>query len=362
MIICDIVDTDVVIIPEQHLYYKPIVTVPEMIKDNQNIINNILDLLKILNNPTVIFIGDIVHQGIKNTEDSYFIHDFFRLVYHFTNGKVYSVVGNHEISYRKNNPFWGVADIKSDYVNNIIRHSYNVEQPLLTVVDDMIIGDMQYSFGHYGRKYSYCYKPDDNAKYVTLLSHNSLLTKEISDYMHDKNIDLKEQYVNIMDLRNLGSIPNTPLLKFVYVGHMHLAHGIFEVEENINDVPYNFTLHYLASLGRTSHLEYTNDLERNIPIHAIRNGKFVDEKFHKIILPPRELSVDERVVLENKESYDRLRQHRKLKKINTTTVDLIKDIQNYLVDNENPSISDLFARSANNELDIDILNLLNKYL
>lgn len=356
----DIKDTDVVIIPEQHLYHKPIITIPEMLEDNSNIMTDILTTLSKLVNPTVIFIGDIVHRGIQNTEDSYFIQDFFRSVFYFTGGKVFSVVGNHELSYRKNNPFWGVAQVESDYINNIVKHKYQVTQPLIAVLDDMVIGDMQYSFGHYGRTYGMGYFTPNDVKYVTLLSHNSLLTPEIVSYMSDKGVDLKEEYIKTINLRESGSIPKTTLLRYIYVGHMHKAHGVFDVEEDINGLKLEFTLHYLASLGRTNHTEYNDDIERKLPIHVIRDGRFIEEKFHIITLPSRSESVDERVVLENKESYDRQKQNRELRKIESTNIDLIGEVVNYIKDDA--TLMDLFNRAKSNELEPDILQLLNSYL
>lgn len=352
-------DTDVVIIPEQHLYHKAIITVPEMVTDNTRICNEILELLKTLHNPTVIFIGDIVHRGIQNTEDVYQIEDFFRAVSMHTNNKVFSVVGNHELSYRKNNPFWGVATIKSDFVKSLVRHTYPVQHPLIDVVDDLCIGDMQYSFGHYGRVYGGGYFTADETKYVTLLTHNSLLTSEIVSYMKSKGQDLQEQYVHMRELREEGNIPRTTLLKYVYVGHLHKACGVFNVEEDILGLKLNFNLQYLGSLGRTNHAEYTEDCDRFIPIHTIRDGKFIEERQYKIVLPSREVSVDERVVLENREGYDRQKEIRELKKVKTQSMDLIVAVEEYI--KESPILLDWFDRASRHEIDVNLINLINKY-
>ena len=353
-------DTDVVIIPEQHLYHKPIATIPEMVNDNNDIIEELLKLLGGLCNPTVIFIGDIIHRGIKSTEDCYFIEDFFRAVNTLCCGRVFSVVGNHELSYRKNNPFWGVSLIKSNYVNNLIHYNYNVTSPLIVVVDDLVIGDVQYVFGHYDRCYYGKYDTGIDVSKVVLLSHNSLLTGDIIDNMSNKGVDLNVDYIRKTELLDSNNIPLTSKLKYVYVGHMHKAHGIYEVEEVIDGVDLNFNLHYLASLGRTNHGEYTDDVEREIPIHCIRNGLFEKEVYHNIMLPKREESVDERIVLENKESYDRQKTNRKLKKIESTTMDLINDVQDY-IKNE-PILLDWYQRSSNSDLDTSIIELLDKYL
>lgn len=352
-------DADVIIIPEQHLYHKAIVTVPEMVSDNAKICEEILQLLRDSYKPVVLFMGDIVHRGIQNTEDSYFIEDFFRHVSLLAGGRVFSVVGNHELSYRKNNPFWGATRVLSDYVSSIVPQKYSIQQPLIGVLDDFVIGDMQYSMGHYGRVYGCGYTTADNVKYVTLLTHNSLLTNEISEYMQAKGRDLQTQYVRMRELREEGNMPRTTLLKYVYVGHLHKAHGIFNVDEDIMGLKLNFTLHYLASLGRTNHSEYTDDVKRHLPIHIIRDGKFVEEKLHEIILPTREVSVDERVVLENREGYERQRQLRELKKVSTQTMDLIDAVADHI--KEDPTLLDWFDRASRHEVDPTLLSLINKY-
>lgn len=355
----NIADTDVIIIPEQHLYHKAIITVPEMVADNAKICTEILQLLQKSHNPTVIFMGDIVHRGIKNTEDAYPIEDFFRAVSLYTNGRVFSVVGNHELTYRRNNPFWGVAMIQSNYIKSIVKQTYSIEHPLIGVVDDIIIGDMQYSFGHYGRVYGGSYSSPDKVKYITLLTHNSLLTNEITQYMKNKGNDLQEQYLKMRELRQEGSLPLTTLLKYVYVGHLHKAHGVFNVEENICGLKFKFYLRYLASLGRTNHGEYTDDLERQLPIHVIRDGKFVEEKFHTILLTSREVSVDERVVLENREGYERQKQVRELKKVTSQTMDLINAVEDFIKDD--PTLLDWFNRAGRNEIQPELIKVINKY-
>lgn len=356
----NITDTDVIIIPEQHLYHKAIITVPEMVQDNARICFDILQLLRKSHKPTVIFMGDIVHRGIQNTEDAYPIEDFFRAVSLYTSGRVFSVVGNHELSYRKNNPFWGAAMIQSAYIKSIMKQTYSIEHPLIGVVDDIIIGDMQYSFGHYGRVYGGSYSTADKVKHVTLLTHNSLLTSEITEYMKSKGNDLQEQYLKVRELRQSGNLPLTTLLRYVYVGHLHKAHGVFNVEEDICGLKFNFNLHYLGSLGRTNHGEYTDDLERQLPIHIIRDGKFVEEKFHTIMLPSREVSVDERVVLENREGYERQKQIRELKKVTSQTMNLVNAVEDFI--KEDPALLDWFDRASRNEIQPELVKTISKYL
>lgn len=355
----DLKDTDVVIIPEQHLYYKPIITVPDMVKDNDRIIQELLSLVKTLTNPIVIFMGDIVHQGIKSTENSYFIEDFFRSMSLYTEGRVLSVVGNHELSYRKNNPFWGVSFIDSEFIKSIVKHTYSVKQPLIGVIDDLVINDTQYAFGHYERRFTNTYTTLEGVKQVVLLSHNSLICNEIIDAMNNKGKGIDSRFINVRNLHDGINMPRSALLKMVYVGHLHKAHGVFQVQESISGLDLNFTIRYLASLGRTNHTEYDDDTEREIPIHIFRDGKFIEERIHTIELPSRSVSVDERVVLENREAYDRQKQKRELKKVSATSMDLIDAISVSI--NNKPELMDLFERTKGNQMDVGLITLLNKY-
>ena len=63
MIDLNITDADVIIIPEQHLYHKAIITVPEMVPDNARICEEILQLIQKSYKPVVIFMGDIINYG-----------------------------------------------------------------------------------------------------------------------------------------------------------------------------------------------------------------------------------------------------------------------------------------------------------
>lgn len=355
-------NADVIIIPEQHLYHKAITTVPEMVKDNAKIIQDILTTIQELTNPIVIFMGDIVHRGIKNTEDSYFIEDYFRSLNQLTNGMVLSVVGNHELSYRKNNPFWGASFIDSEYIKSVVKHTYNVEQPIIGVVDDMIINDTMYAFGHYGRSFSNTYFTPQEVKQVVLLSHDSLICDEIINAFNDKGSNMDKRFLKVKNLHNGTNMPRTTLLKYVYVGHLHKAHGVFHVQEEINGIELDFIIRYLASLGRTNHSEYTNDNTRELPIHVFRGGKFIEERFHTIELPDREVSVDEQVVLENREAYDRQKANRRLKTVEASNMNLMSSITSFIENDEkNPVLLDLFERTKTCKMDDNLIAIIDKY-
>jgi metallophosphoesterase superfamily enzyme len=126
---------NVIIIPEQHLWHKSINTVPNMVEDNNEIIEDILTIVDKYENPIVIFDGDIFHREVKSTDSAVPLLSFFIKLHSLTNGNVYSVLGNHELTYRRNNLFWGITDVDTKYYES------RVEAPLIKSVDELYIGD-----------------------------------------------------------------------------------------------------------------------------------------------------------------------------------------------------------------------------
>lgn len=70
-----------------------------------------------------------------------------------TFGEIYSVIGNHELSYYSSNPFYTlVSDIESDKVQSILNR---VWQPVgsagvIKVVDSLEDGEVLFHFNHFG--------------------------------------------------------------------------------------------------------------------------------------------------------------------------------------------------------------------
>lgn len=356
----DIKDTDVIIIPEQHLYYKSLGTAPTTLQDNRDIIRKIYSKIDTLVNPTVLFVGDIFHRGIPSTENTYELLDYIRTLYQKTQGRVFSVVGNHELTYRRDNIFWGMADIRSEYLKVLNVKQISLATKQIIVPDELVIGNMQYSFMHYNRVYPSIFDVAPDVDAITVLSHNSILNSDISTLLKSQGQNLHEAFINVSSLHDAGVIPPTNKVKYMYVGHMHTAHGNFKVEkEYIQGVCHNFKLRYLASLGRTNHSEFTDDILRQLPIHVIRNGVFEREDIFEIELPKRVVSVDESLVSAQKESYERSKEYRELKSVESHNVDLIDSILEYLHDK--PKLNELFARADTPDLDPLTLALVNKY-
>lgn len=93
----------------------------------------------------------------------------------------------------------------------------------------------------------------------------------ISHFKNAYGFDLVRGRSGYVNIDTVGLLPPTDMLKMVYVGHMHKAYGALEVNENINGVDHNFTLQYLASIGRTNVEEVSNAfLENNTDYYSRR--------------------------------------------------------------------------------------------
>lgn len=332
----DAKDADVVIIPEQHLWNKAITSVPSMLQDNDEIINELCKIIDSLDNPVVIFDGDIWHRGVPNTEESLKMMGYPLALYEKTGGKVFSVVGNHEITYKKNNIFWGISSIESPYIQSTIRTKYIVENPLIKIVDELCIGDLCVIFGHYGRTFiTDSLDVPEDIKHAVYITHNSFGDSEIFKLLNSKGQGIQESFMNVQDISVPGVLPPIKCLENVYVGHMHKAHGVFQVNGKYGDQDCDFKLRYLASLGRTSHSEYTDDVVREIPILHIRDGKYTGETLETITLKEREVAVDEEIVAINKEKYDRDVEIRQLRAVKVYNNDLVTSIKEVLSLNTN---------------------------
>lgn len=339
-------DYDVIIIPEQHLWGKNITTIPKMCEDNEVIIDKLYSIIKECENPVIIFDGDIWHQGVRYTSEVLSLLKYPITLDKITNGKVYSVIGNHELTYNKNNIFWSISDVNTSFCSS------RVENPLIKSVDELILGDTVFIFGHYNRSLR-GYKPSiDDYKHAVLITHNEVLNDELKDALKANQPEFNTTFIK-------GSIddfvPKIHDLDYVFVGHMHQAHGKYQFKQD----GYDFIIHYLASLGRTNHKEFTPDIKREIPIFRIRNGELTSLDYKEIVLSERYISVDEEQVKLNQEAYNRNKEIRTLRDTKTYNYDTIKGLKDSF--NLNPRACGLIDCALENRLPKEIEDLMIKH-
>lgn len=258
--------TRVFIIPEPHIWDKNFKNRIDYPNEIYSYLADIVQTIKCLDgNKYVIFPGDIFHRGFDTVTGMTKALSLFIELNRITNGNVYSCIGNHELSYTKNNPFWMMAhNCTARFPMLKKMDTYGIFSPGIKIVDQLYVGKLKFIFGHYERT---DYQVYDESCDLVLISHNSIIEKSIDDTLRTKyGRDTKTEYIRTTQLQSSSALPISKDLKYVFVGHMHTAYSDFFVEDTIEHVDMRFYLRYLGSLGRTSVLEVDDrDLIRTIP-------------------------------------------------------------------------------------------------
>lgn len=229
----------------------------------------------------LIILGDLFNRGISDPTEAMHALELFKYVFSLFHN-VYAVIGNHEFTYYKNNPFWFLVSQIED--ESILKMHKKMKQPLgftnyITIPDRIIDGNVSFVFNHYGVGIKEITK---GANVNIGLFHQDIASEQISK-MYSKYEDIeKNEKLSYYD--------------YCFFAHLHTASGKY----NIND---KFIAYYLQSLGRTNHTEIDDlDLERMIPVVKVIDGNFdaIDE--NKIKLPSREeiLNIDQILVTQKK--------------------------------------------------------------
>lgn len=222
-------------------------------------------------NVNMMFLGDVFDTGSSNPSDAMQLMEVF---YFFTSmfSQVWSVVGNHEISYAENNPFWYlVAEMQDESLSMVRRFIQPRGLTSRIVVPDRVTdGDTVFYFNHYGTPA----KTPDTGKIRIGLFHQNVGSNEICKMWG--TFDNVEEAAYIQGYN------------YCYFGHMHLAHGEYWLNEQ-----HTCKGEWLGTIGRTKVDEIQDDcLEVNIPAVIVVDGKFVTIESNYITLKNREETVD----------------------------------------------------------------------
>lgn len=349
--------THVFIIPEPHLWDKTFKNRKSYPDEVMGYMQQVMEIISGYEGKRVIiFPGDIFHRSYGGIDGIITTFNLFKDLNTLTDNNVFSCVGNHELSFTYNNPFWIMAeDYTTRYVNLHGLKAFGTMHPGIKVVDELDIEDIRFLFGHYCRKDL----ADTSGKDLVFITHNSLLEPEIDKYVSDKfGIESKTEYMHTVGIKSGEGIPVTEKLKYVFVGHMHTFFGKFNVEENVQGTDLQFLLQYMGSFGRTSISEVNNvNLARVIPHFAITEDScdYVPIDF---MLKPREDIVLEQVVLENAAKAKNIKTMRQLVETSSFGDTPEQRIDRRLA--ENPFLLELFHSVYSNELNADITDILKE--
>lgn len=332
------------IISDLHASYKNKVNRYDYVREIEDVIAKINKIAnkykKQGNNVNLIFLGDIVDDSYKDLTKAIWLNNIF--VYLSSMYKIYSVMGNHEFSYYKDNPFWSLmAQVNSDKIKDVLTVTW---QPtgllqLIEVKDKLIDGNVVFNFNHHPTPINI---PTPNKINIGLFHKDYAPKAVVEDMKRNFQLDVWDGHIQHFE--------NSTLLDgydYAFFGHLHKVYGTWSF---VNDkTNYTTILYYLASLGRPNHTEVSdNFLERNIPAVIIENGEFVAVEDNKIQLMSRVECVKEEVVKTQQEIYQNKKQDSRIIKYEPLSDDPLTNIQSALA--ERPSLLFKF----NNYLDNDV--------
>lgn len=223
-------------------------------------------------NIILLLLGDVFHRSYNDVFNACNDNNFFYM-WANTFGKIYSVIGNHELTYYSSNPFYTlISEIKSEKVHGIISR---VWQPVgsagvIDVIDRLDDGDTTFYFNHYGTQITV----PSGSKHSIGLFHQDLVSQELLN-LASKQLST-QVYGNTIDVEGSGIFD---AYNYAFLGHMHTVYGTFRTDAGT-------ILCYLASLGRTNITEVNdNFLERNIPVVCVEDGSLAGVFDNKFLLP-----------------------------------------------------------------------------
>lgn len=349
--------THVFIIPEPHLWDKTFKNRKDYPNEIMQYMQQVIQIVSgYEGKKIVIFPGDIFHRSYAGIDGLITAFNLFKELNAVTDCNVYSCVGNHELSFTNNNPFWILAeDDTTRYTHLHGLKAFGTMHPGIKLVDELDVNGLRFLFGHYGRNDL----ADTSGRDIVFITHNSLVEPEIDEYISSKfSIDSKTEYMHTVGIKSGSGIPVTDKLRYVFVGHMHTFFGKFNVEECIAGVNVKFLLQYMGSLGRTSISEVNNsNLDRIIPHFEITADSY-DYKPIDFRLVPREDIVLEKVVLENETKAKNVKVMRQLVETSSFGDTPEQRIDRRLA--ENPFLLELFHAVYSNELNANITDILKE--
>ena len=241
----------------------------------------------------LLLLGDFFHRGFSDPSEAMSALEFTRML--FSNfASVYAVIGNHELSFYKNNPFWYlVSEIKDE---DVLKLHKKLKQPKgfqsdVKIVDFLRDGEVVFSFNHYDTNVKI---PDPTANVNIGLFHQNIASKNLPIVWETyKDIDDAEEFIGY---------------NYLFIGHNHsnAYYGKYELDSGA-------IAYFLASLGRPNHLEVDNKfLERNIPVVLVTDGVFEDVEDNFFNLMTREDCVVEEMISANLKAREALKQRKEI--------------------------------------------------
>lgn len=326
-----------IIIPDLHYWYKNISCRKDFLGEQEEFLSNLMMYInsdETYNN--VIFSGDIYHRSFKDLDSSRWIKSFFSELKYILNsrgGDLYTVIGNHEFSFSKNNPFWLQDGVIFKTPEDIFDNGVHIYLESFHSPKSV-------------RKFR------NKVECDICITHNEVIPPEIASFVR------KESGRRVFTSSHAISFKRY-YLKNLFVGHMHQIVDTYCIQEDEGDTSRNFEVQYLGSIGRTSVEEIDNDfVDRSLPVICIEGneGEYTIEQ-----LPIKLRQYHDTVIAEQVEKQRRIRQNVqsfkevKMCKVKSNPIQEIKD----LFDN-NESVCEIIDCCQANSWPKDLVELVGK--
>ncbi len=267
---------------------------------------------------TLLPLGDIYHNSYKNVTEALVDNEFIGVLKEKV-GDIYTVMGNHELTYYKANPFYtAIRSVDSERVQGIVNKVWTPlgVRNIINVVDTLQDGEVTFYFNHYATGVQ---QPKSGEGVSIGLFHQDIIDPQIKAEV--ERSDTRLQFVNSTSMDDyLGDYD------YCFFGHLHSVYGVWKSNKTFYV--------YLASLGRTNVTEVRDDfLERNVPAVIVEDGKFNKVEDNFIQLLPRAECVLEEAVTEMKSDYQLTKE--------------LQEVRNYIPLGDDP-VQNLRMRFADN--------------
>lgn len=267
-----------IIVPEPHISSTNIESRNDYLGEIKSYLNSINDF--IVGNEDVefvSFVGDVFNRGFTDIDEYFYWVDWFRSLNDLLDkrgGKIYSAVGNHELTYSKGNPFWRFLSSKDAGFNTESKWSNRSAFPIglksLIHIEDVIdFEDVSVFYCHYDRIADCENKVNEHIqkygkdRHRICISHNSIISNEIAGVLRDNYG--RDPLTHFIQHEQITSYDLFSKFDYVFNGHMHKACSRFILTDE--ETGKETMLFYLGSLGRTNSDEVNDkDLTRVCPV------------------------------------------------------------------------------------------------
>lgn len=259
-------------------------------------------------NVNLIFLGDLYDRGYREVFSAIHEHSTM-LIYKSMCKEIYSLVGNHELSFYAGNPFYTLFSSMGSKRVSAIQNKVWLPRgtmQIVNVVDQITDGDIVIHCNHYGTGIA---DPIPGKTNIGLF-HQNVICKEILDSMQ---ASLGEPLYGIQTM----SFDKLEGYDYCFMGHMHKVYGMWDWTSEFSGRVTH--LQYLSSLGRPNRTEVDNRfLERDVPAVIVTDGKLETIEHNLFRLPSEEECIKSDVVELQKAQYERVKVHRNIQGYNPT--------------------------------------------